>query len=280
MQKYLITAVIIAVAVLVEASVIMHVRQTGVGSAKASGWASQNKRPTPTPRPTPRPNMNDGGGVYERGNANSNGNKSHGVAKPRPRNRPGHQSGNANNSAPHTEPGTVDLLPNASESGETDTGTRAKARRVRRPPRRARRRAPPTNTEFVEPETTGGASADRTKTPAHPADLSGTYTGMVSDEARAVTGEKATLTIASDRYTLESESLSYSGRFIVNTTRGYRAVMMELGPQAPEQSPSPFVSVRARRVGANRLTLTSVAGERRRFSFVSMGSNVARMRRR
>lgn len=269
MQKYLIAALIIAAAVLLETSFILHALRADGGLAEAA--AQDKKRPTPTPRPTPRPNMNDGGGVYERW---------HRRRRNPDRNTPprferryesqphGRLSDNANTVTPRAKPGMFGNVTGASAPG---TGSKA---------RRARRRAPPRAFEPVEPETTGGALAGGAITPARPVGLSGTYTGLVSDEARAVTGEKATLTITGDSYTLESESLTYSGRFVVNTTRGYQAVTMELGPQAPGQSPPPFVSLRASRVVANRLVLTSASGERRQFSFISEGSDATRARRR
>jgi hypothetical protein len=109
-------------------------------------------------------------------------------------------------------------------------------------------------------------------------DLSGTYTGTVNMPDHNMSGA-ATLTVTSNSYTLTGEGMSHSGAFIANTTRGYTAVTMELGPTDAGQTPT-FISLRARRLGGGGLSLMSVPGERRSFSFSTAGGGRRGGRRR
>lgn len=280
MRRYLI-AVLIVVSFAVLTSGILRRQRMAGDSARAADNTGQRKRPTPTPRPTPRPNMNDGGGVHERGNANAGANMSNGGDMQRQGGRRGRLPSNAN-------VGTTDANANTNDksgadsytAGETNanastTGRRRYSGRRKGRPRRA---APTTDDAPPRRAITASSLADGAINLDTPADLSGTYAGRVSDEARGVINEEATLKISGTNYTLEGASLSRSGRFIVNTTRGYHAVTMELGPSVPGQSFAPFISVRAHRVGTHRLILRNVSGERYRFSFVSTGSKVTRSR--
>ena len=108
-----------------------------------------------------------------------------------------------------------------------------------------------------------------------PADLSGTYTGKVNYPDGGLTGD-ATLTITGNTFTLTSGSSNLSGKISAEKTCGYIGATMMFGemnmPKGGEAAPPlvPVVSVRAKKMG-NRLTLMSVPGEKRTFSFGSMG---------
>ena len=133
-------------------------------------------------------------------------------------------------------------------------------------------------------ETTTTTTQDNTDTgvttsSSTPSDYSGTYTGRINYPEHNMTGD-ATLTVTGDQYTLTAGSMTHSGRFIVNTTSGYDAVTLELGPPEAGQSYAPFLSLRARRVGNGGISLTSVPGERRSFSFTTAGAGGRRTRTR
>jgi hypothetical protein len=83
----------------------------------------------------------------------------------------------------------------------------------------------------------------------------------------------ATLTITGNEFTLTPEGGSpVNGRVSAVTTRGYTGVAMQLGsvapatPGTPAAPPPPSLSLRAKKSGSN-LTLSSVPGESRQFSF-------------
>jgi hypothetical protein len=106
-------------------------------------------------------------------------------------------------------------------------------------------------------------------------DLSGTYTGNVNYPDAGLTGD-GTLTITGNNFTLAAGSTTQSGRITAVTTCGYTGVTMMFGdltPPTPSPNPPPAlpaVSLRAKKVG-DRVTLTSVPGEKRTFSFSSGG---------
>lgn len=107
-------------------------------------------------------------------------------------------------------------------------------------------------------------------------DLSGTYTGKVNYPDASLTGD-ATLTITGNNFTLAAGSTTQSGRVTAVTTCNYTGVTMMFGDlTTPTPSPNPpaalpAVSLRAKKVG-DRVTLTSVPGEKRMFSFGSAGA--------
>jgi hypothetical protein len=107
-------------------------------------------------------------------------------------------------------------------------------------------------------------------------DLSGTYTGKVNYPDAGLTGD-ATLTITGNNFTLTAGSATQSGRVTAVTTCGYTGVTMMFGdltPATPSPNPPsalPAVSLRARKVG-DRVTLMTVPGEKRSFSFGSVGA--------
>jgi hypothetical protein len=107
-------------------------------------------------------------------------------------------------------------------------------------------------------------------------DLSGTYTGTANYSEGGLMGE-ATLTITGNDFTITSGSTTQEGRITAVTTCNYTGVTMMFGkPQVSattgaQPAPLPAVSLRARKVG-NGLTLESVGGEARQFSFSSAGA--------
>jgi len=107
-------------------------------------------------------------------------------------------------------------------------------------------------------------------------DLSGTYTGKVDYSDAGLTGD-GTLTITGTNFTLTAGSATQSGRVTAVTTCGYTAATMMFGdltPPTPSPNPPPAlpaVSLRVRKMG-DRVTLMSVPGEKRSFSFSSAGS--------
>jgi hypothetical protein len=111
------------------------------------------------------------------------------------------------------------------------------------------------------------------------ADLSGAYTGKVNYPDAGLTGN-ATLTITGNNFTLTAGSATQSGRVTAVTTCGYTGATMMFGdltPPTPGPNPPPAlpaVSLRAKKVG-NRVTLMTVPGEKRSFSFGSVGAKKA-----
>ena len=107
-------------------------------------------------------------------------------------------------------------------------------------------------------------------------DLSGTYTGTANYAEGGLSGD-ATLTINGNAFTITSGSSTQEGRVTAVTTCNYTGVTMMFGkPQTSaakgeQPAPLPAVSLRARKVGGG-LTLESVGGETRQFSFSSAGA--------
>ena len=108
------------------------------------------------------------------------------------------------------------------------------------------------------------------------ADLSGDYTGKVNYPDASLTGD-ATLTITGNNFTLTAGSTTQSGRVTAVTTCGYTGATMMFGdltPPTPSRNPPPAlpaVSLRVRKMG-KRVTLMTVPGEKRMFSFGTAGS--------
>jgi hypothetical protein len=113
-------------------------------------------------------------------------------------------------------------------------------------------------------------------------DLSGTYTGTSNYTEGGISGE-TTLTISGNDFTMTSGQSTAEGRVTAVTTCNYTAVTMMFGkPQTSvatgaQPPPLPAVSLRARKVGRG-LTLESVGGETRQFSFTSVGGGRRSMR--
>jgi hypothetical protein len=125
-----------------------------------------------------------------------------------------------------------------------------------------------------KPRSTWTGRCDPTK--QEQADLSGTYTGKVNYPDASLTGD-ATLTITGNNFSLTAGSTTQSGRITATTTCGYTGATMMFGdltPPAPSPNPPaalPAVSVRAKKMG-DRVTLMTVPGEKRSFSFGTAGT--------
>jgi len=115
------------------------------------------------------------------------------------------------------------------------------------------------------------------------ADLSGNYTGKVNYPDASLTGD-ATLAITGNNFTLTAGSTTQSGRVTAVTTCGYTGATMMFGdltpptpgPTAPPALPA--VSLRVRKTG-DRVTLMTVPGEKRSFSFGTAGTTNRKPRR-
>jgi hypothetical protein len=159
------------------------------------------------------------------------------------------------------------MTSNSNSSNANMSSTRRRKRR--------RARAAAADTSMHDGMATGSASTRETSAdPANQTDLSGTYTGTVNYPEGGVTGA-ATLTIMGNNFTLAPDGggSPISGRVTAVTTRGYTGVTMMFGDTTPPpvtQSPPPLpaVSLRAKMIGG-RVTLMSVPGEKREFSFSS-----------
>ena len=115
------------------------------------------------------------------------------------------------------------------------------------------------------------------------ADLSGDYTGTVNYPDASLTGD-ATLNIAGNDFTLTAGATTQKGRVTAVTTCGYTGATMMFGdltPPTPSRNPPPAlpaVSLRVRKMG-NRVTLMTVPGEKRSFSFGTAGTGKPRPRK-
>lgn len=133
--------------------------------------------------------------------------------------------------------------------------------------------------------TTSGAGMMASDSTGTQTDLSGTYTGTVNYPEGGLNGP-ATLTITGNNFTMTQDAggSSISGRVTAVTTRGYTGVTMMFGDLTPPAvttapPPLPAVSLRAKMAGG-RVTLMSVPGEKREFSFSSGGGTTGGKGRR
>jgi hypothetical protein len=223
--------------------------QNGNMSGNTGGTGTSNRRRRGRRRSGGNANMS-GGNANMSGEANTSG---------------GEMSGNANMS--------------------TDTGNMNAGATVTTGGRRRRRRSTANANMSASAgagmSTAGNMGGEQT-------DLSGSFTGTVDYPEGGLSGP-ATLTITGNNFTITPEGggSPVSGRATAVTTRGYTAVTMMFGdttPPAAGQAPPPLpaVSLRARRMG-NRVTLMSVPGEKRKFSFSAAapaGMSGGRRRRR
>lgn len=115
-------------------------------------------------------------------------------------------------------------------------------------------------------------------------DLSGTYTGTVNYADAGLTGD-ATLTVTGNNFSLAAGSTTQTGRITAVTTCGYTGATMMFGdltpPPASPNPPAalPAVSVRVKKMG-DHVTIMTVPGERRSFSFGSAGAAKATRKHR
>ena len=219
-----------------------------------------------------------------------NGNMSGGTTTPRRRRRQRRRARtNANANTMGDMGTTTDTSANSTDTGMgAGAGMEANANSTMggtgRRRRRGRRRA---TTDMSGGATTGMGMSTNANSGGEQTDLSGTYTGTVNYPEGGLNGA-ATLTITGNSFTLAPEGggSSVTGRVTAVTTRGYTGVTMMFGDatappptQNPPPPPLPAVSLQARRSG-DRVTLTSVPGERRQFSFSSGGAAGGTGRRR
>ncbi|MFS8084443.1 MAG: hypothetical protein ACMG6H_02355 [Acidobacteriota bacterium] len=114
-------------------------------------------------------------------------------------------------------------------------------------------------------------------------DLSGNYSGKVNYPDASLTGD-ATLAITGNNFTLTAGSTTQSGRITAVTTCGYTGATMMFGdltPPTPSPNPPaalPAVSLRVRKMG-DRVTMMTVPGEKRSFSFGTAGSGKPKPRK-
>jgi hypothetical protein len=209
-----------------------------------------------------------------------------------------HSQPQNSNSSTTQEDDTTRGAQMTSENANTATPTNTSRRRRRR----GRRRAANTNMSGdmnMNANTSGDMSAGQdtnanmsggmtsgtvmtaSESSGTQTDLSGTYTGNVNYPEGGLSGP-ATLTITGNNFqmTPDGGGSPVSGRVTAVTTRGYTGVTMMFGdltPPAVTQAPPPLpaVSLRARMSGG-RVTLNSVPGEKREFSFSSGGGRVGR----
>jgi hypothetical protein len=221
-----------------------------------------------------------------------NGNMSGGTTTPRRRRQRRRARTNANaNSTGDMSGTTTDTSANSTDTGmAAGAGMQANANSTmggtgRRRRRRGRRRA--TTDMSGGAATTGMGMTANANSGGEQTDLSGTYTGTVNYPEGGLNGP-ATLTITGNSFTIAPEGggSSVAGRVTAVTTRGYTGVTMMFGDatappptQNPPPPPLPAVSLQARRSG-DRVTLMSVPGEKRQFSFSSGGAAGGTGRRR
>jgi hypothetical protein len=212
-------------------------------------------------------------------NDNTSGGTTRRRRRPRRRAR---TNANANTSGDATMSGdaaNANMTGDASMTGAGQANANMGGTTTRRG-RRNRRRA---RTDMSGGDTTGtmtgGAGMTTTSQGGEQTDLSGTYTGTVNYPEGGLNGA-ATLTITGNSFTITPEGggSAVNGRVTAVTTRGYTGVTMMFGDptappptQNPPPPPLPTVSLQARRSG-DRVTLTSVPGEKRQFSFSAAGT--------
>jgi hypothetical protein len=173
-------------------------------------------------------------------------------------NMTGDMSGNANMTTDANV--STDASTDANMSGQM--GGRRRRRRGRRSTTTAATADPSVSMQTGTTERTDGGVQE---------DLAGqSYTGTATYSEGGLSGP-ATLTFESgNQFTLTPEGgTAMSGRYTAVTTRGYTGVTMMLGG-GTGSTPASIVSVRLRRMG-NGVSIMSVPGETRQFSFTSSG---------
>ncbi len=253
-------------------------------TADFSSVLAQNTNSSTTTEESGAQNSNSNGNMMQRG-------RRRGGRRSSRSNSNANMAGDANMAANENMSGgdNTNMQQDTNASGNMQDNTNMSMGRGRRRGRRGSRRgdaAMDANTSG-DTTTTSGDQTDSTNTSGgstgmaggtsntgggESSDLSGTYTGKLSMPEHGINGEEGTLTITGNQYTLTAGSMTHSGRFAAVTTRGYTGAAMELGPAEAGQA-APQISVRARRSGANGLSLTSVPGETHKFSFMTAGAS-------
>lgn len=169
---------------------------------------------------------------------------------------------------------------NANMSGDMSGNMNMGRRR-----RRGRRNRNTASMQDTNANMSGGTGMMENTSGGTQADLSGTYTGNVNYPEGGLSGP-ASLTITGNQFTLTPDGggSPVSGTVTAVTTRGYTGVTMMFGertqiPVTQAPPPLPAVSLRARMAGGN-VTLMSVPGEKREFSFSSGGTKGRKPRRK
>jgi hypothetical protein len=163
----------------------------------------------------------------------------------------------------------------------TNTAAKKKPRRHKAKPKAAADAADASTSSMAMPAKKSGR-CDPTQ--QEQADLSGTYTGTVNYADAGLTGA-ATLTITGNNFSLTAGSTTQTGRVTAVTTCGYTGATMMFGdltPPTPSPNPPaalPAVSVRVKKMG-DHVTIMTVPGEKRSFSFGSAGSAKASRKHR
>lgn len=155
---------------------------------------------------------------------------------------------------------------NANTGGEMSTGGRRRRGRGRRP----------ANTGAMAADTSATTQTDAADG-GKQEDLAGmSYTGTVSYSEGSLNGPATLAFESGNQFTLTPEGGSaMSGRYSAVTTRGYTGVTMMFSGSTPPQ----IVSVRLKKVG-NGVTIMSVPGENRQFSFTSTGGGGGKVTKR
>lgn len=159
----------------------------------------------------------------------------------------------------------------------TNSSMRPRRQRARR--RRARRRAAaaapamdaPAADAAAEPPDTAMAGGMQSGggmsmgTPGSDHDMSGTFTGTINAPDMSMTGP-ATITFTTNTFTIDAGGNTQSGTYTAREWPGQVAVSMRFGTELPAN----IVSVSAKHRGES-LTLSSVRGESKKFSFTTGG---------
>jgi hypothetical protein len=163
-------------------------------------------------------------------------------------------------------------------TGQAEAGQQSSTPRRRRGAARRRRRpaAPPA----ADAAQTGMDQTGATAGAAQP-DLSGTYSGNLDFPEAGLSGE-STITISGNQVTINSGGTTRTGRISTVNSRGYTAAALQLDQPAgsPTTNTAPLIiSLRALKRGDN-LTLSSIKGESRQFSFNPAGTTASQGNRR
>lgn len=119
---------------------------------------------------------------------------------------------------------------------------------------------PPDTSMSAGAQTGGGMSMG---TPGGDHDMSGTFTGTINAPDMSMSGP-ATITFTTNTFTIDAGGATQSGTYTAREWPGQIAVSMRFGTELPAN----IVSVSAKHRGES-LTLTSVRGESKKFSFTT-----------
>lgn len=135
-------------------------------------------------------------------------------------------------------------------------------------PTRAQNSNSSTTSDTAQPT----ASAESV-TPGSAHDMSGTFTGTINAPDMNLSGP-ATLTFTANTFTIDAGGNTQSGTYTAQEWPGQVAMSMRFGTELPAN----IISVRVKHRG-DSLTITSVPGESKKFSFTTAASRRRRGRR-